>query len=68
VREEGRGGRGPPNHHAGMVDGEWNAVGVGVETGRGGGGVKREGEREEGEGNERVGVRGGAWLDHTWTV
>jgi hypothetical protein len=37
-----------------------------VETGRGGGGVKREGEIEEG--NERVGVRGGARLDHAWTV
>jgi hypothetical protein len=30
-----------------------------VGMGRGGGGVKREGEREDGEGNEQVGVR--AW-------
>jgi hypothetical protein len=51
-----------------MVDGERSAVGIGVEMGRGGGGVKREGEREEGAGNERVGVRGGARLDHAWTV
>jgi hypothetical protein len=49
-----------------MVDGERSAVGVGVRTGRGGGGVKREGEREEGEGNERVGVRSGARLDRAW--
>jgi hypothetical protein len=51
-----------------MVDGERSAVGVGVGvgTGRGGGGVTGEGQPPGGAGNERVGVRGGAWLDRAW--
>jgi hypothetical protein len=58
------GGRGPPSHRAGMVDGERSAVGVGVGlgTGRGGGGVKREGEREEGRGTSGL----GSGADRAW--